>query len=60
MAIDLSKILPKISDMPERRILIFPLDKYNLQTKTVSFPDHGNLLKEGVVRLALLINVNKA
>ena len=37
----------------QRRILIYTLDKYDLQTKIVSFPDHENLLKEVVATLAL-------
>ena len=28
------------------RILIYTLDKYILQTRTVSFPDHENLVEE--------------
>ena len=39
MTIDLSKILPKISDMSKIRILIYTLDIYNLQTRIVSFSD---------------------
>ena len=37
----------------QRRILIYTLDKYNLQTKLVSFSDHENLLKEVVATPAL-------
>ena len=36
-------------------ILIYILDKYNLQTRIVSFPDLKSLLKKVVVRLALFI-----
>ena len=36
------------------------LDKYNLQTRNVSFSDYENLLKEAVVRLALCMNANRA
>ena len=46
MAIDLSYILPKISEMFKIRMLIYALDKYNLQTSIVSFADHEKLLKE--------------
>ena len=39
-------MLPKISHMSKITILIYTLDKYNLQTRIVSFPDHEKLLKE--------------
>ena len=38
--------LPKILDISKIRILIYTLEKYNLQTRILSFPDHKNLLKE--------------
>ena len=38
--------MPKISDIFKIRDLIYTLDIYNLQTRTVSFPDHEKLLKE--------------
>ena len=38
-------MLSKISDMSKLRILSYTLDKHNLQTRTVSFPDHEKLLK---------------
>ena len=60
MAIDLPWILPKISDMAKVRISIYTLEKFNLQTRIVSFPDHDNLLKEVVIRLALFMNANWA
>ena len=50
--------MPKISDMSKIIILIYTLDKYNLQTGIVKFPDHENLLKEVVVRLSM--NANRA
>ena len=34
------------SDMSKIRILIYTLDKYSLQTRIVSFPDHEKLVKE--------------
>ena len=37
---------PKIQDMSRIKILTYTLDKYSLQTRTVSFPDHKKLLKE--------------
>ena len=37
---------PKISDMSTMKILVYILDKYDLQARIVSFPDHGKLLKE--------------
>ena len=46
MATDLSQIFPKILGMSTIRIIIYTLDKYNLQTRIVSFPDHEKLLKE--------------
>ena len=46
MSIDLLQIWPKISDMSKIRVSIYTLDKYNLQTRIVSFPDHEKLLKE--------------
>ena len=39
-----------MSDMSKIRISIYTLDKYNLQTRIVSFPDHENLLEEVVIR----------
>ena len=33
-------MLAKISDMSKIRMLIYAINKYNLQTKIVSFPDH--------------------
>ena len=39
-------MLPKISHMSKITILVYTLDKYNLQTRIVSFPDHEKLLKE--------------
>ena len=35
-----------MSDMSKIRILIYTPDKYNLQTKTVSFLDHKKLPRE--------------
>ena len=46
MAIDLSQMLPKISDMSKIRISIYTLDIYNLQTRIISLLDHEKLLKE--------------
>ena len=43
---DLPQIFPKVSDMSTIKILIYTLDKYNLHTGNVSFPDHEKLLKE--------------
>ena len=40
------------------RVLIYSLDKYNLQTRIASFPDHEKLLNEIVVRLELFMIVN--
>ena len=36
---------PKISDMPTMKILVYMLDKYDLQARIVSFPDHGKITK---------------
>ena len=44
--------------MAKVRISIYTLEKFNLQTRIVSFPDHDNLLKEAVIRLALFMNAN--
>ena len=44
-------MLPKILDMSKIRFLIHRLEKYNLETRIVSFPDHENLLKKAVVWL---------
>ena len=60
VTIDWSKMLPKISEMTKTRILIYTLNKYNLQTRIVSFPHPENLLKEVVVRLTLFMNANIA
>ena len=49
----------KISDMSKIRVLIYNLDKYNLETKIVSFPDHENLLKEVVATFAVFMNANR-
>ena len=38
--------MPKISDMSKIRILVYTVDIYDLQTRTVSFPGHETLLKE--------------
>ena len=42
-------MLPKILNMSKIRFLIHTLEKYNLKTRIVSFPDHENLLKKAVV-----------
>ena len=44
-------MLPKILDLSKIRFLIHTLEKYNLETRIVSFPDHENLLKKAVVWL---------
>ena len=44
-------MLPKILNMSKIRFLIHTLEKYNLETRIVSFPDHENLLKKAVVWL---------
>ena len=44
--------------MAKVRISIYTLEKFNLKTRIVSFPDHDNLLKEVVIRLALFMNAN--
>ena len=59
MAIDLPYIFPKISDITKIRVLIYRQDKYNLQTRILSIPDHEKLLKDVVVRLALFMNANR-
>ena len=46
--------------MSKIKILIYTLEKYNLQTRIVSFPDQENLLKEVVVKLTLFMNSNRA
>ena len=40
------------------RVLIYSLDKYNLQIRIASFADHEKLLSEIVVRLELFMIVN--
>ena len=59
MAIDLPYIFPKISDITKIRVLIYRQDKYNLQTRILSIPDHKKFLKDVVVRLALFMNANR-
>ena len=59
MAIDLPYIFPKISDITKIRVLIYRQDKYNLQTRILSIPDHEKLPKDVVVRLALFMNANR-
>ena len=44
--------------MSKIRVLNLRFDIYNLQTKTVSFPDQEKLLKEVVFSLAVSMNVN--
>ena len=39
-------MLPKNSNMSKIRILIYILDVYNLQTRTVTFHDYKKLLKK--------------
>ena len=39
--------------MSKIRVLTYRFDIYNLQTKTVSFPDQEKLLKEIVLSLAV-------
>ena len=51
-------MLSKISGMSKIRVLIYRLDIYHLQTKTVSFPDQEKLLKEVVFSLAVSMNAN--
>ena len=46
MTIDLSKIFPKISDMSTTKVLIYKLEKNNLQTRVMSVPDYEKLPKE--------------
>ena len=46
MAIDLPKILPKMSDMSTIRISIYALDKYTFQTRIVLFLGHEKSLKQ--------------
>ena len=41
-------------------MFIYAVDKYNLLSRIVSFPDHENLVKEVVVKLALFMNANRA
>ena len=38
--------IAKIPDMSKIEILTYTLDKYNLQTRFISFQDHEKLLKE--------------
>ena len=38
--------IAKIQNMSKIEILTYTLDKYNLQTRIISFPDHEKLLKE--------------
>ena len=45
MAADLSKRLPKVSDVSTVTVLIYTLGKYTLQTRIVSFLDHEKSLK---------------
>ena len=59
MAVDLPYIFPKISDITKIRVLIYRQDKYNLQTRILSIPDHEKFLKDVVVRLALFMNANR-
>ena len=51
-------ICDKISDMSKIRVLIYRLDIYNLQTKTVFFQDQEKLLEEVAFSLAVSLNTN--
>ena len=44
--------------MSKIRVLTYRFDIYNLQTKTVSYPDQEKLLKEIVLSLAVSIDAN--
>ena len=44
--------------MSKIETLTYVLDYYNLQTRIMSFPDHGKWLEEVVVRFALFMNAS--